>query len=892
MSSGDPGVLSYNISDLSQPNRLIYVPSCSVSQSIRDPSTRQLIVECFNGAVLFFNETDSTRTTVLTGANAGVNIIWKSDTRRMYVTASTGAWLTRILTAQDGIVSTLFLGACDVQSMALDRMTASLYLGCSAHSTSNGLAILRGRSQSTILTLAECPDLNGIGSTLDGVQYASCQGSNTILAVSGTIPTPLPISASCDTPNGMAVNERTGLIALTCAATPSGVIIGYGNTTNATVVLESTMISGLTFTRDDMLYLSVSEYDELGTNLYRYDTRTQTLQVAYRDHGSYGSLHVETLASMVYIAAREFGVLALPANGTIDDQPLEVISPSVCTAVDLTVDELRSTVVALCLDRVVEYHTLTRAVRQIPFDHPIPLTHYGRAIALNPVTHLIYLLLNDVVTVFDTRTLRSWSVPPSECVLASQVVIDRTTGVVYVACTSLIALADAFRCPPGFEFNSGACSVCNPGAASGPIDQTPGSMSACRPCSSGTIAPRTGSATCTPCSIGRYADLTFGQVCSACPPGRFQNSSGNSDCAVCPIGFYAPTALAVSCDACPAGTYAQTNESVVCFPCQLGSAQANPGQPACEPCPSGSYADQLQMSTCELCRPGSYASSNASSVCTYCARHSATAAYGLNVTCPDCLGGTQQLLPGGTTCSLCDLGQYATPGDPCSACTLNTYSPRQGVKCVSCEDSDQVGLVCVGGLARVKSGWWAFRVNDSASGEAIYRTTECPPDFCPGSMLQQPSNDSLPVNTTAKISPLCTYPRANSPDNWLCAECESGYIAWGPSCDSCTGVNGGLVALVLLFCVAVVGFLLRSGSSSAGHLTILMFFSQTCGLELGSISDWLSWLRFANLSANSTHQCLAPLTPLQQQLLTFMTPFILMMILSYRILLSAASGVE
>jgi hypothetical protein len=72
---------------------------------------------------------------------------------------------------------------------------------------------------------------------------------------------------------------------------------------------------------------------------------------------------------------------------------------------------------------------------------------------------------------------------------------------------------------------------------------------------------------------------------------------------------------------------------------------------------------------------------------------------------------------------------------------------------------------------------------------------------------------------------------------------------------------------------------MRTGSSSAGHLTILMSFVQIAAIELGSVSRALDWLQFANLRATSTHRCLAPLSPLQQQFLTFLTPFILMVVL-------------
>ena len=178
----------------------------------------------------------------------------------------------------------------------------------------------------------------------------------------------------------------------------------------------------------------------------------------------------------------------------------------------------------------------------------------------------------------------------------------------------------------------------------------------------------------------------------------------------------------------------------------------------------------------------------------------------------------------------------------------------------------------------MEEGWWAYQIeqelNVSASQTSsvmVYQTTRCPVDFCPGSILQ-----GRPPNSSADSQyALCKYPRVDSPTNWVCAACAPGYIAWSQDCVQCTETNGFLLSLVLIGCLLLVCFLFYSGSSSAGQLTILLFFVQTAALEVGSISAAVDWLQWANLSASSTRSCIAPLQPLQQLLVTFFSPAIL-----------------
>ena len=169
-------------------------------------------------------------------------------------------------------------------------------------------------------------------------------------------------------------------------------------------------------------------------------------------------------------------------------------------------------------------------------------------------------------------------------------------------------------------------------------------------------------------------------------------------------------------------------------------------------------------------------------------------------------------------------------------------------------------------------GWWAYEARDTASGLPVYHTAACIGNACPGGALQQSVSASAPDPSSP--SPLCDFPRRDSPDNWLCADCASGYLPWGSSCDACRGSNPGLLVGVFVAAFAFVGFLLYNGVDSTGHVSILLFFAQTAALEIGPTSRSLGWMQIVNPGAKSVSTCLAPLTPLQQMLLTLLVPFI------------------
>jgi hypothetical protein len=341
---------------------------------------------------------------------------------------------------------------------------------------------------------------------------------------------------------------------------------------------------------------------------------------------------------------------------------------------------------------------------------------------------------------------------------------------------------------------------------------------------------------------------------------------------------------------CPVGMYFFAGS---CVPCVIGTANNDSSSdnfPPCRPCAQGSIAPTQGSAHCKLCDRGTYSTDPGEFGCTLCAKNEFSNDIGRSTRCSFCPAGSESVSEGGTSCSNCTLGSSSVAGSPCTVCSVNSYTPSPGASaCVSCNGRDQEGLDCGNGLAAVKADWWAYlEAAEEYGGQLVYRTTKCPLDHCPGAQLQGSAaviSNSSAGNTTSPssliaVTPVCLFPRRNSPDNWLCAECEDGYLPWGPSCDACTGWNRGMAALYILFCIAFVIFLLYTGSSSASMLAIFLFFIQTASLEVGELTHALTWLKFFNLGASSIPTCVAPWTPLQQTLFTLVTPLFLIGILS------------
>lgn len=411
---------------------------------------------------------------------------------------------------------------------------------------------------------------------------------------------------------------------------------------------------------------------------------------------------------------------------------------------------------------------------------------------------------------------------------------------------------------------STSCLLCSPGHSQNQTGQTdcdlcsagtyaePGS-SLCEPCESGQVS-LDGSAFCSVCP-GGFEVLPPAVTCSPCGPGRF-SLAGDSSCSDCSPGRYNLGSASASCELCHPGTMTALYGSINCTDCAPGTWRQNAGSADCQPCGAGTYQDV----------PGSQTQ------CKACSTH-------VSLDHTSCFSGScsanHQYSTAASSCVVCQLGwaSDAGVGQVCKVCVAGFYTPSLGDDCMSC---DQPGLRCSNGLARVESGYYAYRRNVNVGNHtmSLFRTAPCPASLCLGAELQTAGTllvGNLTVDT-ALSGAQCQWPHLESP---LCGQCAEGYTPWASDCEQCES-NGRVLVACVAVSLGLVLFLLRTSSSSAGFLDVFLYFVQSAMLIVGPLSNWLSWLSFVNFSPHSSPRCITPLTPHQQVLLSVTMPLILL----------------
>jgi len=383
-----------------------------------------------------------------------------------------------------------------------------------------------------------------------------------------------------------------------------------------------------------------------------------------------------------------------------------------------------------------------------------------------------------------------------------------------------------------------------------------------------------GSGLMKPCVAGTYANDTGMVACQPCPIGSYSLAAA-SGCTVCTSGRYAPR-TDTPCQDCDRGKYSLGGASV-CSDCEVGTASNETGRAT--PCPSCvlgvNYQDQKGRTECIPCSPPSYSPNP--SVCLSCSARVTDNGTRCDTTaCPD---NTERSITD-QICVTCELGKYSVSGGECTTCPVNTFTPHSGSGCISCLQAGMEGIVCSGGFASVKSGYWAYQKQDPTTSLTLYYSSPCPNGFCPGSALQNKGGGGAgPDPSPSPPYDYCQSPRLDSASNIMCGECMDGYIPWGDACAECESANGGLIFGLILLSFALASFLIRSSVSttSAGGLVVLLYFMQTAALQVGDLSSLVAWISFVNFDAlfAGKKQCITNLSPYDQTLFAILTPLLL-----------------
>jgi hypothetical protein len=237
--------------------------------------------------------------------------------------------------------------------------------------------------------------------------------------------------------------------------------------------------------------------------------------------------------------------------------------------------------------------------------------------------------------------------------------------------------------------NVTSCPTCTVGTYTNTTGQT-----SCSSCLKGTVG--ISSTLCVPCVPGRYSAVDESTFCVACNNGQ-SSSVGSSSCSACANGTYAVggdsscstctggykvDALQTACSACQPSTAG--NDGITCQSCTAGYYTSGYASTSCQPCPAGNYSG-AGYDHCIGCSAGYYSASMASG-CLPCSAGKVTTQEGVG-TCVSCLAGKSTgMATGGSSCSICAVGRYATIGaTTCTACVaaLGEFQPSPGQS--SCE---------------------------------------------------------------------------------------------------------------------------------------------------------------------------------------------------------------
>ena len=268
------------------------------------------------------------------------------------------------------------------------------------------------------------------------------------------------------------------------------------------------------------------------------------------------------------------------------------------------------------------------------------------------------------------------------------------------------------------------------------------------------------------CSIG------FGfnsNTCEICKPGKYSDQIG-TECRDCNPGFSSDSYESIVCKKCIAGKFTTGTHNINCLNCDAGKYAAIEGSSNCISCKKGKYSIISASKTkdnCLNCEDGKISDN------------------------------------GMTSCTFCEIGEWAKYRKKCIGCSNGKYSISLGLissdECLLCpigKYSDEIGLstelnckICMNGKIGIVEG--AVSNSSCINCEAgQYKKTLIKCNICPDGWISMEKSNECTICPIGKIS-----------DTYSCNNCSVGkyndLTGLSSKITDCKSCNPGMYSSIL-----------------------------------------------------------------------------------------------
>ena len=495
---------------------------------------------------------------------------------------------------------------------------------------------------------AQCANPSDVAVCSNGIIIVSCfdasaTSPNAVVAINGSIVTPLVDHTQCQKAVHVVVNPSNDVAFVTCKGGGMGnaAVVSIASTGVAIVLTLSQCpgVSGTAVNTDGVVFVGCSNSSSHSFILAINGASVTTISTGAQCT-NLNAMAVDGTSGLI-VGCLGSGIFQIPLSGTT----LTQIDNDQCpNPLALVVSSTH--IVVACGTGVISIDKSGDAVTQIATSLQCPGAY---SVAVSSVNGLVYascgsggrIISVDITAIVSPIVLQLTTA--AQCTNPASIAASPTSADVYAACSTsqtIISVLECFSgefysplalpvcqsCPVGrYQYypRQTVCTNCSAGTfGTQPAQSSPGSCTLCPPGTENPIAGTSEPSVCVPCPAGSGSNSPGQAVCTVCAPGYYQPLTGQFQCLPCTAGKYQPTYNATSitqCLACP-GTESSppgSSSPVQCTApiCAPGLRTTNSSQPCQADCLVGSYCVN---GVSQLCAAGSYNPWTKQSICTSC----------------------------------------------------------------------------------------------------------------------------------------------------------------------------------------------------------------------------------------------------------------------------------